>query len=239
MQQYFIQANIELNELVSFNDEQSHHLKTVLKMKEESTIRLVDERQFAYFAKLRYLDGKAVALPFQLSDEVKEMQCSITLIQGMIKGEKWDWLLMKASELGVHTIVPLLSARTVVKSNEDKLDKKLARWNKITLEACEQSKRNHCVEVTPPVSLSKLSQYMQQANFVAYENADTVSSELKVLLKQSQTIAIVIGPEGGFEDQEIEQLEAMGFKRCSLGSRILRAETAALFALSVIQTILK
>lgn len=126
-----------------------------------------------------------------------------------------------------------MSARTIIKTNDEKEERKLVRWNKIVLEACEQSHQVHRCEVTKPVTIKELSNYFTDINLVAYEK-EAVSKHMVQYLKKDAGVMIVIGPEGGFEEKEIDQMMDMGIQPCSLGKRILRAETAGLYALSVL-----
>lgn len=236
MQQYFLKQTLHLNDVFDFDSEQSHHIKNVLRMKNDDIVRVVDEEEKVFYAKL-HVSSKVSGMAYESIDDQSELNVDVTLIQGMIKGEKWDYLLQKCSELGIKRIVPLISSRCVVKAKEDKLDKKLERWNKITLEACEQCKRSHKVEVCAPVGLKDLDKYISNLNLVAYEDADVKSCKLSDVLKSNhgfKSITYVIGPEGGFSLAEVEMMEDKGFTRVSLGNRILRAETAALSLLNSI-----
>ncbi len=139
--------------------------------------------------------------------------------------------LQKAAELGASRIVPVITRRTIIHLEDKEIAKKLERWNKITLEACQQSNRTSLCEVCRPIRLKDVVEYRQDINLVAYENEDT--RKLRDCLGNG-SICIVVGPEGGFEESEIEFLEEAGFTCVSLGTRILRAETAGMYALSVI-----
>lgn len=235
MQQYFIENKLEVNAEVVFNPEQSHHIKNVLRMKSDTTIRLVDSLSNAYYASIFYRDSCVLAKVKERILKSSESKIQITLYMGLIKGEKWDYLIQKACECGVHTIVPLLTSRCVVKVKTEKNDRKRERWNKIAMEACEQCKRTHMVEVLDPVELKDLKK-VDGLGLIAYEDADFHSANLAACLKGNNAthIAIVIGPEGGFSPQEVARITDLGYQCVSLGERILRAETAALFTLNAI-----
>ena len=237
MQQYFIEQTIEEQKSIWMNQEQAHHIAHVMRMREGEIIRIVDAKSAIYHAAVHY-DKKNVMACIQdaIVDHTKNT-VEITLLQGMIKKEKWDFLLQKSAELGVNTIVPFLSSRSVVKNKEERLDKKMIRWNKILLEACEQCKRSTLVRLEEPCTLKDLSQYKSEVNLIAYEDADACSEKLSTILKQypyARSITLAIGCEGGFSKEEVAYLCAQGFARISLGTRILRAETAALAGINSI-----
>lgn len=235
MQQYFLDGNVQIGEQVLLNEEQAHHISHVLRMKQGDVVRVIDVQHIPYLATVTF-EGKQVyaLIKEQLKDETK-LPVDLYLAQGLIKNDKWDYVLQKASELGVHTIYPFTSRRSVVKYIEDKKDKKLVRWNKICLEACEQSKRSTLVEVKAPCNIKDLINIPADLKIIAYEDADYHSVTLARILKKHHhvtSILFVIGCEGGFDVEEVAYLEEHGFLRVSLGSRILRAETAAVSVIS-------
>lgn len=236
MQQYFVSGTIRLQEPVVLSDQQRHHIQTVLRMKEHRQIRLVDESAQVFLAELRQLNGQMVAIPIQ-AVAASISPVSITLVLALIKGERWDYALQKCSELGVKTIQPLITSRCVVKLKTADLKKKLERWNRITMEACEQCHRADLVTVCAPCTISKLADWEADAKLLAYEKADAASEHIVSFVKQHPQVyspVVAIGPEGGFTAAEVEQFHALGFQNISLGRRILRAETAALSAVNLL-----
>lgn len=231
MQQYFVEQKGVLNELVGFTSEQQHHIAHVLRMKSDTKVRIVDCDGCAFLATIAYVNQQPVA---KIIEEIEQSSSrEIILVPALIKKDKWEYVLQKAAELGATKIVPLETSRTVVKSNDEKVDKKLLRWNKIVMEACEQSHHTVCTEVVAPVRISGLKEYLVDVNLVAYEK-ENVSRHIKHYVSGNPSVMVVIGPEGGFDPKEIETLLEMGIQPCSLGKNILRAETAGLYALSVI-----
>ncbi|MEG2507005.1 MAG: 16S rRNA (uracil(1498)-N(3))-methyltransferase [Longicatena sp.] len=233
MQQYFINTNFEKNAKIELNKEQAHHVAHVMRMKEGTRIRLANLIGQLFYASIGYEDGgkKVFAQVLEEIVDNTKTRVKITLLQGMIKGEKWDYLLQKSAELGVSQIVPFVSSRSVVKSKEEKIDKKMIRWNKILQEACEQCKRSTLVDLKEPVSFEELITYRSELNIIAYEDADTLSESLSRVLcahHNITSVSIVVGCEGGFSKEEVAYLQGEGFLSVSLGARILRAETAAL-----------
>ncbi len=235
MQQYFIPSITKVGEDVFLNSEQAHHILTVLRMKDHAIVRIVDAASTIFLASIQKVNKEVKATILEQVEDKTKLPIKVTLVQGLIKGEKWDFLLQKTSELGVHTIVPFSSKRSVVKTKKESIDKKLMRWNKISLEACEQCKRSTLVQIEEPISFSEITNYKSQLNIIAYEDADCESESLGKIMKQNPnitSITFVVGCEGGFDKEEVAYLEKHGFQRVSLGTRILRAETAAMYVVN-------
>ena len=180
-------------------------------------VRLLYQGQ-AYFAEAYTKDKEFIAHVYEKDDNIHESLCDVTLAVALIRREKFELVLQKATELGVKRIVPFESSRCVVRSK-----------NAIVQEASEQCKRNCIPEVTDIVLFKQLNQYLSQANYACYENSYGKASFLSECAKDKQSITVVIGCEGGFSNQEVEEMESMGFTSITLGSRILRAETAAMY----------
>ena len=232
MQQYFITDSLTVNKLVDLPKDVLHHFVSVLRMKKDEEFYLVDKNNVRYLCVLDNNQARVI----KKEETYNELAIKVTIIQSLIKNDKFDLFLTKATELGVYKVVPLITSRTIVKSN-DKIQNKLARWNKICFEASCQCKRNIVPNVTLPISIEDINDYKSDINLVCYENL-TIKNKLKDYVKMNKSITIVIGPEGGFSDKEINYLNDQGFKSISLGKRILRAETASMYALSVIDGIL-
>lgn len=230
MQQYFVKEPLHLHQRIELNEEQSHHIQHVLRMKQGEQIRIANAMQEVFSAHVEFVQKQVYAILDEAID-VPKSERTITLAQALIKGEKWDFLVQKACELGVSQIQPFVSKRCVVKIKDEKQDKKRTRWNKIALEACEQCKRPSIVEVREPIDMSSLLMQEADVKLIAYELADHTTMKLKDALDQhadAQSILCVIGPEGGFEERELQEFMRHGYHCVSLGPRILRAETAAL-----------
>lgn len=237
MQQYFVKETLGNDQEFSFDVEQSHHIKTVLRMKVGQKCSVVDGQSQKFYVEIIDVSQQVVARVVEAILDTNELPIKITVVQGLIKGERWDWMIQKCSELGADCIVPLQSKRCVVKLLNEKNEKKLVRWNKIALEACEQSKRNAVCEVREVIALKDIEQYRSDLNLVAYEDADFKAMPLANLCLQHQdirSVTIVVGPEGGFDQQEIAYLNELNFLTVSLGKRILRAETAAMAAVNML-----
>ncbi len=231
MRQYFAKGVLKVGDDYFFTSQQSHHLRNVLRAKSGDEVRIVDEDHHAFLGVLAF-DGEEVSCHLleqaESSNEDREIVCCAALI----KKDKWEWLLQKASELGASKVVPLITKRTIISIEEKDLNKKLDRWNKLTLEACQQCNRDSLCEVVAPIRLTDIDLYQQQVNVVAYEK-ETETRLIDVL--DDGSICFVVGPEGGLEESEVALLQEKGFQSVSLGNRILRAETASMFVLSVIE----
>lgn len=235
MQQYFIES--KLSEKILFNEEQSHHIAHVMRMKEGEIVKVVDCEEQAAYAAIHYEGKKAVGLLQEHLPDDHHKQIDISLAMALVKKEKWELCIQKSAECGAYDILPFISSRSVVKISEEKNDKKLARWQKIALEACEQSKQNHRCLVHPICSFSQVLEKEADLKCIAYENADTTADSLGKVLCQHlhiRSVLVMIGPEGGFSGEEIAEAKAHGFICVSLGKRILRAETAAISAVSML-----
>ncbi len=239
MQQYFVKETLDLNQIVALGVQQSFHIAKVMRMKEEDTIVVVDGAKIAYEATLRKVGPICSAEMTSRLERDNEMNTQVTVVMALIKKDKWDFFLMKATELGAARIVPFKAKRSVVKSDDEKLEKKKQRWMRIVEEAAEQSRRQCVPEVSDPMTLKQLKNVMSDVNLIAYEKESGSGKLLRDALKSSLSVTIVIGPEGGFEPSEVDELLDMGFDCVSLGKRILRAETAACYALSAIDALVE
>ena len=236
MQQIFIEQNTHCNETVILQQQQSHHLLRVLRMKPKEQLRVIDAQGQVFLAEIN--EDETLTILKSLQEE-REVPCEITLLAALIKGERWDWLLQKCTELGVSRIVPFESSRTVVHVEDKKADKKIQRWQKIVQEACQQCKRTRIPTVHQPIDLKQADQWLSEQNFIAYEDQALKGGSLLSAMKPGKSITIVIGPEGGFSSAEVNQLLQQDYRCCSLGKRILRAETAAVAAVCTAAAVLE
>lgn len=231
MQQYLINQNQIFENNIKIDDSDLHHIYKVMRMQVNDYIEcVVKETHQRFLVQIKNMNGC-----FEIVEEIlidNDLNQNIILAYGLVKSDKFEFVIQKAAELGVTTFIPLKMQRSIVKIEENKLDKKKERWQKISKEACEQAKRNSLMEVSAPISVEELTKYQSGLKIVAYEMADQ-SVKLTDINYQNQDILLVIGPEGGISDEEMSLLKANDFICVSLGKRILRTETAAIFALSV------
>ena len=236
MQRYF--ANIDKNFNVCFSKEDEHHILHVMRMKNNDEIEVVDNEK-VYLCRIDKTNPLVVSVIHEINSDV-EINEDITLLFALTKGDKTDLVLQKATELGVKKVALITSERTVVSYDNKDIDKKITRFSKIMKEASEQSHRVVVPELLGIFNLKNLpKEVFSDINYVAYEKDASKTDEMFEGLTKGKSISILVGPEGGFSEQEINNLTNQGFIRTSLGKRILRAETAAIYALSVLGYLLE
>ncbi len=236
MQRYF--ASIDQDFYVHPSKEDEHHILHVMRMKKGDEIEVVHQQKL-FLCRVDSFNPLIVSVIHEIANDV-EIKEEITLLFALTKGDKTDLVLQKATELGVKRIALIETERTVVKYDNKDIDKKLERFKKIMKEASEQSHRLVVPEFLGIYNLKALPpEAFSDVNFVAYEKDASKSNEQFQGLAKGKSVSVLIGPEGGFTKQEIEKLVDLGFIRTSLGKRILRAETAAIYALSVIGYLLE
>ena len=241
MQRYFINQVIQLvGEKISVPKEQEHHMIKVMRMNVGECCEIVDEKEQLYIAKLTQVSPLELIIEEHKEQQV-ELPIDVTIFVGLSKGDKLETIVQKATELGVHTIVPVEMKRNMVKWTKDKSLKKIERLQKIAQEAAEQSHRLHVPKVLDLMTLKESVVLAKQSTkaLVAFEEV-AKEGEAAVLLqtlsslKEGDSIAFYFGPEGGFDVQEIEYLNSQEIHSCALGPRILRAETAPMYALAAV-----
>lgn len=236
MQRYF--ATINQDYSVCFTKEDEHHILHVMRMKKNDEIEVVSEQK-VFLCRLDEVNPLKVSVIHEIASDV-EIKEDITLLFALTKGDKIDLVLQKATELGVKKVALIASERTVVSYENKDTDKKLQRFNKIMKEASEQCHRLIVPELLGIYHLNNLpKEVFSDLNYVAYEKDANDVHHMFEGLQNGKSITVLVGPEGGFSEQEINKLTSQGFIRTSLGKRILRAETAAIYALSVIGYLLE
>ena len=215
----------------------ARHIYTVLKMKPGEKVQIVSDDGVTALAQItETAPGRTGVKCLEVIAESHEPAVKITLAQGLVKGEKMDFIIQKAVELGVSRIVPLAMEHSVVRYDGDKAAKKRERWQKIAESAAKQSKRDIIPEVATVTTMDRLMAECDcTTKIIAYECED--KQGLKQALRtnpQTGSILVIIGPEGGISEAELNTARAGGAVPVSLGRRILRAETAGLTALSAI-----
>lgn len=230
MQQYFCDTLVQVGEDYILNNKHAHHADVV--RLDHEMVRLVYNGE-GFFGECVKENGTYLVHVLEKDIRVNEPGIEITLACGLIRKEKFEMVLQKATELGVYRIVPFESSRCVVRAKKEKGDKQISRWKDIVKEAAEQCKRNEIPEVEEICSFADLKKYRSEVNVAPYENAYGTSLFLSDVSDGKKSITIVIGPEGGFSEEEMTQFKKMGFEAVTLGSRILRAETASMYAVAV------
>lgn len=219
--------------------EDRNHIKNVLRMKEgEEVSVMVPGDDSEYRCALRsYTDEEAVLTVLFVKESNVEPPCEVTLYQALPKADKMELIIQKAVELGVSRIVPVATSRAVVRLDEGKAAKKTARWNAISEAAAKQSKRAIIPEVTGVMTMREaVKDAGDGVKIIPYELADPGSMKdtrrIMEEIKPGEKVAVFIGPEGGFTDEEIGLAISEGFLPVTLGHRILRTETAGPVVLS-------
>lgn len=232
MQRYFV--NEKQNHFFLLSKEDSYHILTVMRMVIGDKIEVVCDK-ILYLCEIDDVKENLVkANILEQSESNVELPCQVTIAQAVVKEQKMDFIIQKTTELGVTSIQPYIASRSMVKV-EGKQEKKIDRWQRIAKEASEQSKRREIPSVLPIVDVDKLCKVECEMKLLCTVNE--TSTTLKSVfqnLKKDDRIIIVVGPEGGFTDEEEKKLMESGFISVSLGNLVLRTETVGLYMMSII-----
>lgn len=233
MQRYFKDTNLDIFDL---SNDDSYHIIKVMRNKIGDKIEVVIDKKL-YICEIIQINDLVTVKRVEKVECNSELPCYVTIAQSLVKEQKMDLILQKSCELGVSEIIPINTTRSIVKLDK-KETKKVERWNKILKEASEQSKR---------IVIPKINEIMDIKDIVKLDydikilcTVNELSMSLKEVLEKNLhdlKILLVIGPEGGFTDTEEKILIENGFISTSFGSRVLRTETASLYALSIINYI--
>ena len=236
MHNFFVNNNQIENDKVHIINQDTKHISQVLRMKKGENIFICNkENSDRYLAEIFKIEKDEVICTLIKKEETTEPNIKITLFQGLPKSDKMELIIQKAVELGVSEITPIEMKNCIVKIKDE--DKKISRWQTIAESASKQSKRTIIPKINNVEKITNLKNKINDYDLVlfGYENEKNIS--LKTILndnKNASKIAIVIGPEGGFDKEEAKELEESGAKGVSLGKTILRTETAAIAMISMI-----
>ena len=243
MSVFFIKKNQLKENSVSITGELLKHLRDSLRIKKGEMIYCVDEEGTKYAVRAAYTGQELfVGEIIETTGRNKESAMFIHLVQAVPKNPKLDFIIQKTTELGINAITPVISERAVVRIEKERVDEKLRRWKKIALEAAQQSNRLDVPDISPPVAFHDYMASFKKGdlNLLLYEGEKRRG--IKEVLRDSQeakvgvkTIILLIGPEGGFSQEEAETAVEAGFTPVSLGDLILRTETAPIAALSILR----
>lgn len=226
----------------SFDGEIYNHMVRVLRLGTGDAVQLADEKGMVYFGAINQVAKEWVAVKITSSCLAAESESGapqITICQALPKGEKIDLILQKGTELGVHDFWLFGGRRSVAKLRDDQQNSKLERWNRITAEASRQSGRNDIPAVVwKPSAVEAANDAGQVLRLIPWEGEreNSLKASLSAVGKPSSVI-VAIGPEGGFDPLEVRHFSQRGFQPVSLGSRILRTETASIAIVSIMQYI--
>ena len=239
MQNFFVYDWQVQGDMVTIEGADVNHMVNVLRMKVGEEVSVHDDVNRKYLCRIAELQEDKVCLSIleqQASDT--ELPCRIYLFQGLPKGDKMEWIIQKGVELGAYAIVPVATKRAVVKLDEKKAQKKVARWNSIAESAAKQSGRGMIPEVLPVMKFAEALQFAEDLdlNLIPYEKAEGIADTKQRIekIRPGQSIGIFIGPEGGFEEAEVEMAKEKRAIPVTLGRRILRTETAGMTMLSIL-----
>lgn len=226
------------NREVLLPEQAGEHVARVLRLERGHPLILFNGDGREYDASLATLAKRAVTATVTcVRDADRETPLQLTLAQGIARGEKMDWILQKATELGVTRIVPIVTERTEIKLDEDRAERRLAHWSSVIAGACEQSGRNRLPEIELPQRLDRWLGTLGDTSALRLALLPNGGSTLQKLPQMDNGAILVVGPEGGLSDTDTSMLTQSGFVGLRLGPRILRTETAGLAALAALQAL--
>lgn len=231
LSRFFIDAPLALGQH-ELPETQAHYIGRVLRHAVGDAVQLFDGSGNEFLGELIEVGKKNVRVELRETFAgLVESPLHIHLGQGLSRGERMDWAIQKASELGANAITPIVSERCEVRLKDERADKRMAHWRQVAISACEQCGRSVIPVIHPPLALADwLEQTEAESKLVLHPVAEPLASHDK-----PQSLAFLIGPEGGLADAEVTQAKNAGFHAARLGPRVLRTETAPVVALSVAQ----
>ena len=239
MPRFFIEPSQVRENRIVIQGNDVNHIKNVLRMRPGDELPLSDGQGTDYFCRILSMERDQICLSIENSwKSYVELPVKLYLFQGLPKADKMEFIIQKAVELGVYEIIPVRTKRVIVKLDEKKETKKIARWQQIAEGGAKQSGRGIIPEIKPVMGFSEALAYAGNLEgvLIPYEKAEGIDKTRKMIagLKGKKSVGIFIGPEGGFDEAEVEAAMAAGALPVTLGKRILRTETAGLAMLSVL-----
>ncbi len=237
MHRFFVREEQILDDTIEIIGTDVKHIKDVLRLKPKEKIEIASEGT-TYTCEIESLiKDKVITRIIDKNKGVNESPIHIILYQGLAKGSKMDLIIQKCTEVGVKEFYPVATHRSVVKIKDIKKEQsKVERWNSIADEAAKQSKRDILPKVQNIISFDEMVELLKEEDtiIVPYEDEKNEAIKEKLRGNKSKKIHLIIGPEGGFEPDEIEKLKSIGAEIVTLGPRILRTETAGIVAATII-----
>lgn len=232
---FFVTSPLDSDTCVALPDAVAHHALRVLRLPPGAEIMLFNGEGGAWRATLVVQGKKGLAQLTGFDARDTELPGRITVVQGIASGDKMDWIVEKAVELGAHAIAPIAAQRSVLRLSGDRLEKRLQHWQRIAQSACEQCGRNRMPIVQPPVSLAQWLSSPANAGMLRLlchpDATDTLAGALPEP-DPGASLALLVGPEGGWSDDELDEAARHAVRRVRFGSRVLRTETAGLALLA-------
>ncbi len=238
-----MQEPIDGRESLDLEERIAHHIQRVLRLRPGEPLVLFDGRGGEYQATLVQRSGRLAADIHQHQPEDRDAgRLEVSLWQAVCRGGRMDTVVEKATELGVRRIVPLLTQRAVVKLQGERGEQRREHWQRVVHAACEQCGLNRVPEVTPPMRLQEALQDLSDGQdedawrwWLDPRALQHLGARATAIGRDPQSVILLVGPEGGFDPREDAMLDAARFERLSLGPRVLRADTAGLAALAMLQ----
>jgi 16S rRNA (uracil1498-N3)-methyltransferase len=220
---------------VTLDADEAHHLTRVLRLGEGARVFVFDGAGNEWACEVTRAAKREVELTLlhQLDDPV-ESPLALTLAQSLVKGDKFDWIVQKTAELGVARIVPLVTEHSELHKADARADNKLQRWRRIAMEAVKQCGRRRLVEIAEPVPFNSFCE-TETAGLFFSEQGGRGWADVAATAGAADRLTCCVGPEGGWSEAERKKAEGHGWNSVTLGSRILRAETAAVAAVTLAQ----
>jgi 16S rRNA (uracil1498-N3)-methyltransferase len=233
----YVAAPLQAGDTRLLPGDASAHVARVLRARAGQMLTLFDGRGGEYDARIVAIDRRGVQVQIEQHRAVeRESPLAVTLLQALARGERMDFIVQKATELGVAGIVAMAGERSVVRLDGAGLARRCEHWRAVAISACEQCGRNRVPTI---VAVADLESACAQADATSLRLllAPEADLTLTAAARQASSISLAVGPEGGFSDEEVAQAQHHGFRCCRLGPRVLRAETAPLAALAAIQAV--
>ncbi|WP_447598030.1 16S rRNA (uracil(1498)-N(3))-methyltransferase [Nitrospira sp. Nam80] len=238
MPAYFIQSRDVHDDAITITGDLLHHLRASLRLQLNEPLHLTDERRRRHHAIVTGMTrDRLTARILRSIDGPERLPPRLTLGQALLKGDHMDWIVQKATELGVDTIIPLITHRSVVRPQQARVANQTARWQRIVCEAAQQSEQWQLPTVQAPVKLHEfVTQSRATLRLILVERAGAKRlGDIQCPMEPAASIAVAVGPEGGWQTEEVMMAEEQNFQPITLGGTILRSETASLAALAIIQ----
>jgi 16S rRNA (uracil1498-N3)-methyltransferase len=240
MSTFFVDSDAITSATIRITGDLLHHLRDSLRLRPGDSLVLNDGDGTRYRVEVTHVTSHAIdSRIIDRQTEPARNTSPIVLGQALIKGDKMDWVIQKATELGVATIVPTHSTHSVIKPNPERLEHQRSRWGRIARDAAQQSERWTIPTIADPVDLAEICRQYASAplkGMLVERSSGASLATISLPLGSQQWIVLLVGPEGGWAPEEQHHAREQGFLPLTLGPRILRAETAAIAALSILQS---
>lgn len=231
MRNFYSEPSRIRGDFIDLDPGEAHHARDVLRLRPGETVRVLDGAGHVY---LGTWDPGGGRVHIEQIMHMPPFHCEVTLAVALLKGERWDWLLQKGVEIGVSCIVPLLARHSVVRVREGEFEERRERWKQIAVSALKQSGQPFLPAIALPATVDDFCRSVSTgARWMLSERGGAALKS--VLTPQLTRLSVLVGPEGGWSDVELEASRREGFEPVSLGPAVLRAETAPLYVLSVVR----